>query len=82
MALQKALSSVFVYNSPLKFRYSSVAGFGDGASKEVIRSSEVVRVGPDLIRSVRSVSLQEETPESQLFPHKHGGKAMQEGGCI
>lgn len=79
MALQKALSSVFVYNSPLKFRYSSVAGFGDGASKEVIRSSEVVRVGPDLIRSV---SLQEETPESQLFPHKHGGKAMQEGGCI
>lgn len=79
MALQKALSSVFVYNSPLKFRYSSVAGFGDGASKEVIRSSEVVRVGPDLIRSV---SLQEETPESQLFPHNHGGKAMQEGGCI
>lgn len=79
MALQKALSSVFVYNSPLKFRYSSVAGFGDEASKEVIRSSEVVRVGPDLIRSV---SLQEETPESQLFPHKHGGKAMQEGGCI
>lgn len=79
MALQKALSSVFVYNSPLKFRYSSVAGFGDGASKEVIRSSEVVRVGPDLIRSV---SLQEETPESQLFPHNHGGKAIQEGGCI
>lgn len=56
-----------------------MAGFGDGASKEVIRSSEVVRVGPDLIRSV---SLQEETPESQLFPHNHGGKAMQEGGCI